>query len=128
MIDFEPPFASALRKPAIETGAYAARIQEFTEVGRNARYLPAAGDRQKVALILVDYQHDFVEPTGSLYVPGSQEDVARLLRWFYANGHKITTIYASLDTHIPFQIFYNSWWVDPRTGEHPQPFTVITGQ
>jgi nicotinamidase-related amidase len=107
-------------------GPYAARIQAFTEAGRSAGLRPAEGDREKTALVLVDYQHDFVEPAGALYVPGSQEDVARLLRWFYANAHKITTIYASLDTHIPFQIFYSSWWKKPGGEEHPQPFTVIT--
>ena len=48
------------------------------------------------------------------------------LAWFYANAHKITSVYASLDTHLPFQIFYSSWWKNPQTGEHPQPFTVIT--
>ncbi len=49
MIDFEPPFAASLRKPTSEIDSYAARIQEFTEAGRNARYLPAAGDREKIA-------------------------------------------------------------------------------
>lgn len=127
MINFEPPFAASLRKPTSEIDYYTARIQEFTEAGRNARYLPAAGDQEKIALVLADYQHDFVEPTGALYVPGSQEDVARLLRWFYANAHKITTLYASLDTHLPFQIFYSSWWKKPGSEEHPQPFTVISG-
>jgi nicotinamidase/pyrazinamidase len=107
-------------------GPYAARIQAFTEAGRSATYPPAAQDRERIALILVDYQHDFVDPTGTLYVPGAREDVARLLHWFYTNAHKITTVYASLDTHIPYQIFYSSWWVKPGSNEHPQPYTVIT--
>ena len=109
-------------------GPYAARIAAFTESGRRAGLTPASSDSESIAVVLVDYQHDFVDPSGTLYVPGSQADVARFLTWFYANAHKITTIYASLDTHIPFQIFYSSWWIDPRTGEHPQPFTVITGR
>lgn len=107
-------------------GAYAARFQQFTEEGRRAGLAPAQSDSERIALVLVDYQHDFVDPTGTLYVPGSQEDVARFLSWFYANASKITTVYASLDTHVPFQIFYSAWWKDPRTGEHPQPFTTIT--
>jgi len=107
-------------------GPYAARIQEFTEAGRQAGFSPAREDRQKIALVLVDYQHDFVDPGGTLYVPGSQDDVARLLSWFYTNAHSISSVYASLDTHLPFQIFYSSWWTDPRGGEHPQPFTPIT--
>jgi nicotinamidase/pyrazinamidase len=109
-------------------GPYAARIPEFTEAGRREDLTPASSDSERIAVVLVDYQHDFVDPTGTLYVPGSQADVVRFLAWFYANAHKITTIYASLDTHIPFQIFYGSWWINPQTNEHPQPFTVITGQ
>src|ERR1700682_860871 len=109
-------------------GPYAARIAEFTDAGRRADLTPASGDSEKIAVVLVDYQHDFVDPTGTLYVPGSQADVERFLAWFYANAHGITTIYASLDTHIPFQIFYGSWWINPQTNEHPLPFTVITGQ
>jgi nicotinamidase/pyrazinamidase len=107
-------------------GAYAARVQQFTEAGRNAGLTPAHEDTEKIAVILVDYQHDFVDPTGTLYVPGSQQDMERFLSWFYQNAHKITSIYASLDTHVPFQIFFSSWWKDPRTGEHPQPFTPIS--
>jgi len=107
-------------------GPYAPRIQAFTEAGQQADLTAAQNDVEKIALILVDYQHDFVDPTGTLYVPGSQQDVARLLTWFYANAHKISSIYASLDTHLPFQIFYSSWWKNPQTGEHPQPYTTIT--
>lgn len=107
-------------------GAYAPRFQEFTEAGQQAGFALAQSDAEKIAVILVDYQHDFVDPAGTLYVPGSQQDVARFLTWFYANAHKITSVYASLDTHLPFQIFYSSWWKNPQTGEHPQPFTVIT--
>ena len=107
-------------------GAYPARIEEFMEAGERAGFTSAHEDHEKIAVVLVDYQHDFVDPTGTLYVPGSQEDVARFLIWFYANAHKITSVYASLDTHLPFQIFYSSWWKNPKTGEHPQPFTAIT--
>jgi len=107
-------------------GAYAPRIQEFMEAGRQAGLSEAAHDAEKIAVILVDCQHDFVDPTGTLYVPGAQEDMGRFLSWFYANAARITTIYASLDTHLPFQIFYSSWWKDPQTGAHPEPFTVIT--
>jgi nicotinamidase/pyrazinamidase len=106
-------------------GAYAARLEAFAEAGRLAPLSAADEDREKVALILVDYQHDFIDPTGTLYVPGSQDDIARLLTWFYHNAHKITSVYASLDTHLPYQIFFGSWWKNPETGAHPQPYTTI---
>lgn len=107
-------------------GVYSARVQEFTEAGRLAGLTPARDDREKVAVVLVDYQHDFVDPTGTLAVPGAQADIARFLSWFYASAPTITSIYASLDTHLPYQIFFSSWWHDPRTGTHPQPFTAIS--
>jgi nicotinamidase/pyrazinamidase len=106
--------------------AYAARVQECTEAGRQAGLTPAAEDHARVAVVLVDYQHDFVDPTGTLSVPGAQEDIARFLRWFYASAPGITSLYASLDTHLPYQIFFSAWWHNPRTGEHPQPFTPIS--
>ncbi|HEU0001130.1 MAG TPA: hypothetical protein VFQ36_09545 [Ktedonobacteraceae bacterium] len=126
MINFEPPFT--ITQSTSEIPYYSARIAEFTEAGRRAHLTPASDDKEKIAVMLVDYQHDFVDPSGTLYVPGAEADVARFLTWFYTNAHKITTIYASLDTHIPFQIFYSSWWLNPQTHKHPQPFTVITGQ
>lgn len=106
--------------------AYSARIQAFTEAGREAGLTPAGQDSERVAVVLVDYQHDFVDPAGALSVPGAQEDIARFLRWFYANAAHITSVYASLDTHLPNQIFFSDWWHAPRTGEHPQPFTPIS--
>lgn len=106
--------------------AYAARVQAFTEAGRQADLGLASDDRERVAVVLVDYQHDFVHPSGTLAVPDAQEDIARFLSWFYASAHAITSLYASLDTHIPYQIFFSAWWQDPRTGEHPQPFTAIS--
>ena len=126
MINFEPPFAITTPRPNTAIATYTARIEAFIEAGRNTIYTPADSDSQKIAVILVDYQHDFVDPAGTLYVPGSQEDIARFLRWFYMHAHKITSVYASLDTHLPLQIFYNSWWQNPQTGAHPQPYTVIT--
>lgn len=106
--------------------AYAARVQAFSEAGRQANLAPAGEDRKKTAVVLVDYQHDFVDPGGTLSVPGAREDIARFLNWFYASAPAITSIYASLDTHLPTQIFFSAWWRDSRTGQHPQPFTVIS--
>ena len=106
-------------------GPYAARVGAFIEAGLTARLTPAREDASRVALVLVDEQHDFVDPTGTLAVPGAQNDLARLLDWFYANAGGVTHIYASLDTHLPYQIFFRDWWVDPRTGAHPEPFTAI---
>lgn len=106
--------------------AYPPRLQEFTAAAARAGLSPAAQDKETLAVVLVDYQHDFDAPEGALPVPGAQEDIARFLTWFYPNAGQITAIYASLDTHLPFQIFYSSWWHNPETGEPPAPMTIIT--
>jgi len=104
---------------------YAARLNEFAAAGRDARLPKAADDQRKIALILVDYQHDFVHAGGALHVPGAVEDVQRFLSWFYTNVASITSIYSSLDTHVPMQIFFSSWWQNSH-GEHPAHGTTIT--
>jgi nicotinamidase/pyrazinamidase len=131
--------ADSSSKPTLFTdqdvfkSAYRARVSKFADEGRRAGFTPAHedGDREKIALILVDYQYDFVKQPDDLtvpglYVPGSEDDINRLLMWFYNNSHKITSIYASLDTHLPFQIFFSSWWKHGKTGKPPEPFTVIS--
>jgi nicotinamidase/pyrazinamidase len=77
-------------------------------------------------LVIVDMQVDFVHPDGTLSVPGAAEDVQRLTSWIYDHAGEITAISASLDSHVPMQIFYPAWWRNPRTGRNPDPFTVIT--
>src|SRR5579864_3179854 len=87
-------------------GPYAARLSAFLEDGLAAGLAPARDDMTTSALVLVDHQHDFVDPTGALSVPGAQDDIARFLAWFYAHAGTITSIYASLDTHLPNSIFF----------------------
>lgn len=86
---------------------------------------PANGDREKVALVLIDFQIDFCHPTGSLFVPGAVEDLRRTIDFICNNLARITSIHASLDSHVVYQIFHPSWWVGPD-GKHPAPFTSIT--
>lgn len=107
-------------------GMYATRTSEFAEAGRLARLRPASRDSRKVALVIVDKQWDFVHPTGNLSVPGSQDDLARLLAFIYRNVEEITSIFASLDTHREFQIFYQTWWKYMDADERPAPFTIIS--
>lgn len=85
---------------------------------------PAIEDREKVLMINIDNQKDFMEK-GSLGVPGSHQDVKNQIQFIYNNLNKITRIVNSLDTHIPQQIFFPCFWVD-KYGNHPDPFTVIT--
>lgn len=100
-------------------------MSEIAAQANRADLLPGPADRTKIHLLIVDMQVDFCHSSGSLYVPGAQEDLQRLIRFIYRQAEFITHITCSLDSHLPFQIFHPAWWVDGR-GNHPPPFTVIT--
>lgn len=86
---------------------------------------PAALDKLRVLLFLVDVQVDFVFPNGNLPVGGAVADTTRTIEFIYRNMSRLTAISASLDQHVPFQIFHPLWWVNAQ-GENPAPFTIIT--
>lgn len=85
---------------------------------------PAAQDTRPYALLLVDFQVDFCHADGSLSVPGAAGDLTRCIEFLYANAERIKTVVASLDSHLAYQIFYPTWWVDDR-GRHPAAHTII---
>ncbi len=92
--------------------------------GHAAGLSAAADDSEQVALLLVDMQVDFIHEDGALYVPGAVDDARRTVEWLYQNAGHITQIVASLDSHLPIQIFSPAWWVDDN-GNHPDPMTLI---
>ena len=87
----------------------------------------AAADDRRLVLLLVDVQVDFIHLDGALSVPGAVEDARRTAEWIYRHVGEITAIAASLDSHLPAQIFFPTWWVN-GAGEHPDPYTSITSQ
>jgi nicotinamidase-related amidase len=97
------------------------------QAGQSVRVPPAEQDQQRVLLLLVDAQVDFIHPDGALSVPGAVDDTRRTIEWLFRNIDRVTTVIASLDTHLPLQIFFQSWWVSPE-GEHPAPYTPITAK
>jgi nicotinamidase/pyrazinamidase len=95
------------------------------EAGQAAKHKLASADTERVALLLIDPQVDFIHVDGALSVAGAVDDTKRTIEWLFENIDKITTIFASLDSHVPIQIFSPSWWVD-KDGKHPEPFTIIS--
>lgn len=95
------------------------------EAGSQARVSPSSDDTTKTALLLIDTQVDFIHEDGALSVPGAVDDTRRTIEWIFNNVGRITKIYASLDSHLPNQIFSPSWWGD-KDGNHPAPFTIIS--
>jgi nicotinamidase/pyrazinamidase len=92
--------------------------------GRALGLNPASEAKVRTILILVDPQIDFVHTDGKLSVPGAVDDTRRVIEWIFRNVGRITTIAASLDSHVPIQIFFPTWWRD-ADGHHPEPYTVI---
>ncbi|MGD8633626.1 MAG: cysteine hydrolase family protein [Anaerolineales bacterium] len=95
------------------------------KAGLQAPTHPIEEDKARVALMLVDAQVDFVHTDGALSVPGAVDDAQRTAGWIFRNTARITHIFASLDTHLPLQIFFPTWWVDAE-GHHPDPYTPIS--
>jgi nicotinamidase-related amidase len=78
---------------------------------------PAAADESRVHLLLIDVQKDFCFPEGSLYVAGRSgtgavDDSRRIAELIYRNLGAFTEITTTLDTHLAYQIFFPSFWLD----------------
>jgi len=103
---------------------YIPETRAAVDAGQDALVSPASEDRRRIYLLLVDMQVDFIHRDGTLTVPGAIADTRRTVEWIYRNTGQITQIGASLDSHVPIQIFFPTWWVD-KDGKHPDPYTAI---
>ena len=104
---------------------YSPNLDAATAAGRESGLAPAAEDARRILLLLVDMQVDFIHPDGALSVPGAVDDTRRVVEWIYYHTPRLSAITASLDSHLPIQIFSPTWWQD-ASGAHPPPFTTIT--
>ena len=94
---------------------------------------PAAEDRLRVHLLLIDLQKDFCFPEGTLYVAGRSgrgaiEDNDRIARFIYRNLGVISAITCTLDTHFPYQIFSPAFWLDADGNPPPANRQIIAEQ
>ena len=97
------------------------------------RLRPAAEDRLRVHLLLIDLQKDFCFPEGTLYVAGRSgrgaiEDNDRIARFIYRNLGVISAITCTLDTHFPYQIFSPAFWLDADGNPPPANRQIIAEQ
>lgn len=99
-------------------------VSQLFDLAAKESVSPAEHDKEKILVIGIDVQNDFME-TGELAVPGSHQDVHNFTRFIYNNLNRITRIAVSLDTHQPLQIFHPAWWTN-AAHEAPKPFTLIT--
>jgi nicotinamidase-related amidase len=78
---------------------------------------PSASDETKLQLRLIAEQKDFCFPQGSLYVAGRSgtgaiDDSRRIAEFVYRNLGVLTDITTTMDTHLAYQIFFPSFWLD----------------
>jgi nicotinamidase-related amidase len=78
---------------------------------------PSAADETRVHLLLIDVQKDFCFPEGTLYVAGRSgsgavDDSRRIAEFIYRNLGALTDITTTMDTHLAYQIFFPSFWLD----------------
>jgi len=109
---------------------YEERALQAVEWARKHDIQPAARDRIKIGLVVIDVQIAFCIPGGELFVAGysgmdAVSDNQRLCKFIYHNLNRITHISATLDTHQAMQIFHGIFFVNAH-GEHPQPYSLIS--
>lgn len=94
------------------------------------RLRPAAAAERRVHLLLIDVQKDFCFPEGSLYVAGRSgrgavDDSRRIAEFIYRNLGALTEVTTTMDTHLAYQIFFPSFWLD-RQGAPLAAYTTVT--
>ena len=90
---------------------YAARFADAGRWREQHGVSPAAEDRFRTALVVVDVQNTFCTPGFELFVAGRSgtgalDDSRRLCEFVYRNLGAITQAFPTLDTHQALQIFH----------------------
>ncbi|HVO10239.1 MAG TPA: isochorismatase [Vicinamibacteria bacterium] len=125
-----PPFVTPDGAGRVYRVPYQQRAEQARAWAAELGLRPAAEDRRRTALLLVDVQNTFCLPEFELFVAGRSgrgavDDTARIAAFLYRNLDRVTQVVATLDTHTVAQIFHPLFWVDAH-GAHPAPHTVIT--
>jgi nicotinamidase-related amidase len=125
-----PPFVEPGASERVFRVPYEERAAQARAWASTHGVRPAAADRRRTALLLVDVQNTFCLPEFELFVAGRSgrgavEDCGRITSFLYRNLDRVTQVVATLDTHGAAQIFHPLFWVD-AAGEHPAPHTVIS--
>ncbi len=79
----------------------------------------------KTAVLGIDIQNDFTQPSGALFVNGADADVRRMATFVEEQGSNIDLVILTVDSHQPIHIATQSYWKD-KEGYPPALFTIIT--
>jgi len=124
-----PDFFDASTVGAIRRIPYEERARQARDWANLHKLGPASADATKTWLMLIDVQNTFCIPEFELFVGGRSghgavDDNIRLCEFIYRNLGNITTITATMDTHLTMQVFHAIFFVD-QDGKHPAPYTDI---
>ncbi len=108
---------------------YEERSRQGADWARRHGLKPATESGLGAWLLLVDVQNTFCIPGFELFVAGASgrgavDDNVRLCSFIYRNLDRIGEISATLDTHLPQQVFQSIFFVDSE-GQHPAPYSNI---
>ncbi|MCL1466144.1 isochorismatase [Argonema galeatum] len=104
---------------------YQDRAVEAEDWAKQQGIQPAAEDKTRICLLIIDAQNTFCIPEFELFVggrsgTGAVDDNVRLCEFIYRNLGAITEIAATMDTHTAMQIFHPVFWINDA-GEYPIP-------
>lgn len=126
-----PPHFDAAKVGEVWRVPYQARAVEANDWAKQHNIQPAAKDKTRTCLLLIDVQNTFCIPEFELFVGGKSgmgavEDNMRLCEFIYRNLGTISAIAPTMDTHTAIQIFHPIFWIN-EAGKHPTPAaTTIT--
>ncbi|HMW01541.1 MAG TPA: nicotinamidase [Acidobacteriota bacterium] len=91
---------------------------------------PVGSDKTKVHMLVIDDQVDFTFPSGSLFVAGRSGTGAmdaqnNLVQFIYRYIHVLSQITCTMDTHLPYQVFFTSAHLRDD-GSHPDAHTIVS--
>jgi len=124
-----PPFFERARAGSVYRVPYQQRAEEARAWAERHALQPAAEDRKRTALLLIDVQNTFCLPEFELFVAGRSgtgavEDTVRMAELLYRSLDRVSQVVATLDTHSAAQIFHPLFWLDAE-GRPPAAHTVI---
>ncbi|HEY9634628.1 MAG TPA: isochorismatase [Coleofasciculaceae cyanobacterium] len=126
-----PPHFDTAKVGEVWRVPYQQRAVEAKDWAKKYNIQPAAEDKTRICLLLIDVQNTFCIPEFELFVSGKSgmgavEDNVRLCEFIYRNLGVISAIAPTMDTHTAMQIFHPIFWIN-EAGEHPTPAaTLIT--
>jgi len=120
-----PPHFDIAKVGEVWRVPYQDRSAEARDWAKQHNIQPAAEDKNRIGLLLIDVQNTFCIPEFELFVGGQSgrgavEDNRRLCEFIYRNLGVINAIAPTMDTHTAMQIFHPLFWIN-AAGEHPIP-------